>query len=492
MEDFTPTSDARMLAISTADTPSPRMSGHSPASSTSAGSTRSSLSAYSPLTSSTNMFEGPSAVWQSNTMGKLESRSANHSAASSYSSRRSMRQASRSNPLRTSVHLQMPPDFEDEDGDNSDTLNGTTVFPEASTSSGISSHASASMLSIFQRRRTRISPSSPGSGLTTFARKTQHGPVIHTTQSLNDLKTRDKGKERLDAHSATLSTIPSPLWSPISTTKSSPASSISSRIFSPALLSSGATSKQMRSHKQTNLHHNTLFTRHKSLLRDAYRQPSLRMLVILFLAAVTLLLFFTKHIISHRTPNRPSALHTFASISDSIQAMAAHASLQSSSHHFDDRPDLDTLAIYRIIGNDLPPRHAPNQTLNNLRFLLANEHTDFIPSIQAANRMRPIDKPPHIKRIEKYFVLNRLVAPSHIANIRALLAEFKVPANRILEIPFEWEEYALRSLRWDGGVSDVTHVWGIGRVPDVSDGQALVEQDVTNRTLSAGRSRFTL
>lgn len=32
-----------------------------------------------------------------------------------------------------------------------------------------------------------------------------------------------------------------------------------------------------------------------------------------------------------------------------------------------------TIGIYRIIGNDLPPRHKQGQTLANIRFILENE-----------------------------------------------------------------------------------------------------------------------
>lgn len=33
----------------------------------------------------------------------------------------------------------------------------------------------------------------------------------------------------------------------------------------------------------------------------------------------------------------------------------------------------DNFIIVRIIGNDLPPRHSPNQTIDNLRFILEHE-----------------------------------------------------------------------------------------------------------------------
>ena len=139
-------------------------------------------------------------------------------------------------------------------------------------------------------------------------------------------------------------------------------------------------------------------------------------------------------------------------------------------------PERDTLVLYRILGNDLPPRHSPGQTLRNLRFLLQHE-SDFsvLPPLgphgvhhshlygsgskakQAHTQMGGL-------RVDKYFVLNRIAEPEMVNAIIGLLHLYSVPDSRILIIPFEWDEYQLREFRWDGGV-DRAFGWGIGAAP---------------------------
>lgn len=92
-----------------------------------------------------------------------------------------------------------------------------------------------------------------------------------------------------------------------------------------------------------------------------------------------------------------------------------------------ERPDVspgpDTFVLYRIIGNDLPPLHAPDQSLDNLRFLLEHE--------------------PPLEDCEKRFVVNRLVDPERRAAVIDLLERHGRP---YFEIPFEWSVY--RQIPW--------------------------------------------
>lgn len=85
--------------------------------------------------------------------------------------------------------------------------------------------------------------------------------------------------------------------------------------------------------------------------------------------------------------------------------------------------DENTFVLYRIIGNDLPPRHKHGQSERNLRFLLEHE-----PSLAAC---------------EKRFVVNRIIDPQTEAGILGLLEEYEVP---YLHIPFEPGEY--RDIGW--------------------------------------------
>lgn len=156
------------------------------------------------------------------------------------------------------------------------------------------------------------------------------------------------------------------------------------------------------------------------------------------------------------------------------------SSLETFQH---DQPERDTIVMYRIIGNDLPPRHALNQTLQNLHFLLSNEHN--ISNTVQLFGPSPSDNRPAL-HIDKYFVLNRITSADTRTAIRRLLLEKGISDDRILEIPFEWEEYEQRQLRWDGGVADAADVWGLGRHKDQSGEQRLNEAIISNQTILAG------
>lgn len=84
----------------------------------------------------------------------------------------------------------------------------------------------------------------------------------------------------------------------------------------------------------------------------------------------------------------------------------------------------DTFALYRIIGNDLPPRHSPDQTLSNLEFMLKFE--------------------PAFDDCRKIWVLNRIVDPEQEERIRELLERYSA---EYLVIPFDADEY--RRIGWN-------------------------------------------
>ncbi|GAA5972259.1 hypothetical protein JCM11641_002377 [Rhodosporidiobolus odoratus] len=141
-----------------------------------------------------------------------------------------------------------------------------------------------------------------------------------------------------------------------------------------------------------------------------------------------------------------------------------------------DEPQRDTLVLYRILGNDLPPRHSPGQTLRNLRFLLQHE-SDFsiLPPLGphgihhshlygSGSKAKEAHTQMGGLRVDKYFVLNRIAEPEMVSAIIGLLHLYSVPDSRILVIPFEWSEYQRREFRWDGGV-DSANGWTIGDGP---------------------------
>lgn len=83
-----------------------------------------------------------------------------------------------------------------------------------------------------------------------------------------------------------------------------------------------------------------------------------------------------------------------------------------------------TCALYRILSNDLWPRHARGQTLANLRFLLEHE--------------------PPLPGCEKRWVVNRILVPRAEERLIALLERARQP---YLRIPFRAEEYAAAARR---------------------------------------------
>lgn len=78
----------------------------------------------------------------------------------------------------------------------------------------------------------------------------------------------------------------------------------------------------------------------------------------------------------------------------------------------------NTFILYRILGNDLPPRHGSRQTLENLRFLLDHE--------------------PEFPDLEKRWVVNRIADGEREAELIALLEE---RGQTYVHIPFDREVY---------------------------------------------------
>jgi hypothetical protein len=83
--------------------------------------------------------------------------------------------------------------------------------------------------------------------------------------------------------------------------------------------------------------------------------------------------------------------------------------------------------LYRILGNDLPPRHRPGQTLSNLEFMLRNE--------------------PALQDCEKRWVVNRIVDPAVEDGVLALLRKRGLP---YLHIPFVEAEYGACGMDFEG------------------------------------------
>lgn len=88
------------------------------------------------------------------------------------------------------------------------------------------------------------------------------------------------------------------------------------------------------------------------------------------------------------------------------------------------RTQPDTFVLYRILGNDLYPRHRKGQSRENLRFVLENE--------------------PPLPGCEKRWIVNRIVDPDEEQRIIELLTAH---GQEYIRIPFVADEY--RRIGWD-------------------------------------------
>ncbi|CAG8601133.1 14324_t:CDS:2 [Cetraspora pellucida] len=86
----------------------------------------------------------------------------------------------------------------------------------------------------------------------------------------------------------------------------------------------------------------------------------------------------------------------------------------------------DKIMLYRILGNDLPPRHKAGQTLRNVRFILEHE-SEFLDT-------------------KKWWILNR-IADSDYEN--ALINLLKLHKQDYIRIPFNEDEYSKLDFRLD-------------------------------------------
>ncbi|MCC5841335.1 MAG: hypothetical protein JJT96_14555 [Opitutales bacterium] len=114
-----------------------------------------------------------------------------------------------------------------------------------------------------------------------------------------------------------------------------------------------------------------------------------------------------------RTPKAPPHPDRPANRTDELHARLA---TQYAENPLSRSPD--SFALFRIIGNDLPPRHQSGQTLQNLRFILDHE--------------------PAFPDCTKHWILNRIVDPATHSRIVGLL---EARGASFWDIPFKLSEY---------------------------------------------------
>ena len=118
-----------------------------------------------------------------------------------------------------------------------------------------------------------------------------------------------------------------------------------------------------------------------------------------------------------------------ASVSDPLTLLTSHQPprekrLMQEYRHSELAKMPDTFVLYRIIGNDLVPRHKKGQSRKNLRFVLENE--------------------PALPNCEKRWVVNRIFDQDEERRVIAMLEEYRQP---YIHIPFDVLEY--RQIGWD-------------------------------------------
>ena len=86
----------------------------------------------------------------------------------------------------------------------------------------------------------------------------------------------------------------------------------------------------------------------------------------------------------------------------------------------------DRFVLYRIVGNDLYPRHDAGQSLANLRFILEHE--------------------PRFEGCEKRWLLNRIRNNDKLQELMAILEDYGYGYD---VIPFEPEAFKATSWDWD-------------------------------------------
>lgn len=91
--------------------------------------------------------------------------------------------------------------------------------------------------------------------------------------------------------------------------------------------------------------------------------------------------------------------------------------------------------LFRILGNDLPPRYSPGQTLANLTFTL--------------------EKEPDLPGLEKRWLLNRIACPEREARLRQLIEKAGYRCERL---PFRPDEYRLACADL-GATPPESHPW---------------------------------
>lgn len=127
----------------------------------------------------------------------------------------------------------------------------------------------------------------------------------------------------------------------------------------------------------------------------------------------------SKEGLSPSSPSTPDALSLLRSAKVKDEELLRLGYLDSELSNY-----ADNFVIYRIIGNDLFPRHRKGQSRENLAFLLKNE--------------------PKLVGCEKRWIVNRIIDSEEEQEIIKLL---RAHSQEYIHLPFEPEQY--RSIGWD-------------------------------------------
>ena len=127
-------------------------------------------------------------------------------------------------------------------------------------------------------------------------------------------------------------------------------------------------------------------------------------------------------------PRRTSALASLTSLARGL-APAPEAGADAPPVRRPASNEFFEVVFYRILGNDLPPRHQVGQVYTNVEFILENE----------------MELPGWRKR----WVLNRIINQTEYRKIRQLLASHGYGEEDIIDIPFNWDVYGRTEFNYD-------------------------------------------
>lgn len=139
---------------------------------------------------------------------------------------------------------------------------------------------------------------------------------------------------------------------------------------------------------------------HRRRISRLQLRPAILALIVCFSVLLALTPVPTLPTVTHFTvPETPPALPKFPAAYAAVQPLLR----KYQQSRLSNPPTTKKYILFRALGNDLPPRHATNQTTTNLAFILKNE--------------------PRLPQLERRWYINRIVDPNKLLHlVKTLIA----------------------------------------------------------------------